>query len=329
MRVKKKSLLADILNSLTKCFVVLVIVILLVIVFSGVRSVKSGNVALIFRFGELVGDTYEEQVHEPGLLFAFPYIIDEVVIVPVAKAYTTVETITEDKVSTKDEDERAVAEMRSELLALDNNADINFADKYITLVYPERTCLLDYFSRLSTVFVRGTSACLDRIKASEWHIDQTIEELLEGGTISSKYTDYTKRLSDLELFLANSCTIHFDSLGQGLSGKKLGGMFNFRSKHMVSYCENLDLLRDDMDAYRKTGYRVIITAENQTAAKNLCEILCDRGERAVVEAENGEFSIKDLPRGIALVRWKQYVKGYELTTPRIAVLTTCPESREQ
>lgn len=82
MRVKKKSLLADILNSLTKCFVVLVIVILLVIVFSGVRSVKSGNVALIFRFGELVGDTYEEQVHEPGLLFAFPYIIDEVVIVP-------------------------------------------------------------------------------------------------------------------------------------------------------------------------------------------------------------------------------------------------------
>ena len=82
MKQKKKSLLADILTSLTRCFVVLVIGILLVIGFSGVRSVKSGNVALVFRFGKLVGDTYEEQVHQPGLLFAFPYIIDEVVMVP-------------------------------------------------------------------------------------------------------------------------------------------------------------------------------------------------------------------------------------------------------
>lgn len=82
MREKKQSLLADILNSLTKCFVVLVVLIVLVIGFSGVRSVKSGNVALVFRFGKLVGETYEEQVHQPGLLFAFPYIIDEVVMVP-------------------------------------------------------------------------------------------------------------------------------------------------------------------------------------------------------------------------------------------------------
>lgn len=82
MKEKKRSLLADILNSLTKCFVVLVVLIVLIIGFSGVRSVKSGNVALIFRFGKLVGESYEDQVHEPGLLFAFPYIIDEVVIVP-------------------------------------------------------------------------------------------------------------------------------------------------------------------------------------------------------------------------------------------------------
>ena len=50
---------------------------------SGVRIVKSGEVAVVLRFGKLVGNTYEEQVHEPGLFFAFPYIIDEVITVPV------------------------------------------------------------------------------------------------------------------------------------------------------------------------------------------------------------------------------------------------------
>ena len=228
----------------------------------------------------------------------------------------------------KSRDERAVAEMRSELLAIDSGADISFADKYITLVYPERTCLLDYFSRQSTVLIRGTSACFDRIKASEWHIDQTIEELLEGGTISSKYTDYTKRQPYFEEFLNSSVTVHFDSLGQGLSGKKLGGMFSFRTKHMVSYCENLELLCEDIETYKKTGYRVIITAENEASAKNLCSMLTERGISAIAEAETGEFTVDALPKKMVLVRWRQYVRGYEMTTPRIAVLSICPESRE-
>ena len=81
-RSNENALFTDILSSLTKYFKIAVIIMVLVICFSGVRFVKSGNVALVLRFGSLVGDTYEEQVHEPGLLLAFPYIIDEVVMVP-------------------------------------------------------------------------------------------------------------------------------------------------------------------------------------------------------------------------------------------------------
>ena len=80
--MKKNELFAQILTLVTKYLRVLVVLVILGICLSGVRIVKSGNVALILRFGQLVGDTYEEQVHEPGLLLAMPYIIDEVVIVP-------------------------------------------------------------------------------------------------------------------------------------------------------------------------------------------------------------------------------------------------------
>ena len=79
---KNSAVFADILSSLSKYFLIAVVVMILAICFSGVRFVRSGNVALILRFGNLLGDTYEEQVHEPGLLLAFPYIIDEVVMVP-------------------------------------------------------------------------------------------------------------------------------------------------------------------------------------------------------------------------------------------------------
>lgn len=80
--MKKKTLFGDILQSVSRYFLILVILVAVGIACSGIRIVESGNVALILRFGKLVGDTPEEQIHEPGLLLAFPYIIDEVVIVP-------------------------------------------------------------------------------------------------------------------------------------------------------------------------------------------------------------------------------------------------------
>lgn len=79
---KKKTLFADILGSLTKYFVILVAVVVVCIAMSGIKIVDSGNVAVVLRFGKIVGNNYEEQVHKPGLLLAFPYIIDEVVMIP-------------------------------------------------------------------------------------------------------------------------------------------------------------------------------------------------------------------------------------------------------
>ena len=78
----KKSFWEDVLSTLSRCFAVLVVLVVACIALSGVRMVKSGEVAVILRFGKLVGETPQEQIHQPGLLFCFPYFIDEVVTVP-------------------------------------------------------------------------------------------------------------------------------------------------------------------------------------------------------------------------------------------------------
>ena len=88
-KAKKNGVFADILTTVTKYFLILVIAVIVLICVSGIKVVKSGEVAIILRFGKLVGDTYEEQVHEPGLLFAFPYIIDEVITVPTENVMET------------------------------------------------------------------------------------------------------------------------------------------------------------------------------------------------------------------------------------------------
>lgn len=61
------------------------IVVVIGILCSGITFVQPDEVALILRFGKLVGDTPAEQIHKPGLLLAFPYLIDQVVRVPVKR----------------------------------------------------------------------------------------------------------------------------------------------------------------------------------------------------------------------------------------------------
>ncbi|MCK4257833.1 MAG: FtsH protease activity modulator HflK [Halanaerobiales bacterium] len=55
------------------------LIIIVGLLFSGVTFVQPSEVALILRFGKLVGNTPAEQIHQPGLLFAFPYLVDQVI----------------------------------------------------------------------------------------------------------------------------------------------------------------------------------------------------------------------------------------------------------
>ncbi len=54
---------------------------------SGVTAVKADEVAIVMRFGRIVGDSPGDRIHGPGLLWALPRPIDEVVRVQVEKVH--------------------------------------------------------------------------------------------------------------------------------------------------------------------------------------------------------------------------------------------------
>ena len=197
----------------------------------------------------------------------------------------------------------------------------------MTLIYPERQSLLDYFPAGSPVFIRNTQAVYDRLKSSEWLMNQNITELLEGGTLAGKYAEYSKPQAAFERFCDTCITLHLDSLSSGLTGRRLGGLFGFRTKHVVSYAGKFQLLCDDLDSYTRGGFRVLLAAENETAAKNTYELLEDKDFKVYLSRGGGEFTISTLPPGSVLVLVGAGIRGYELTVPKIAVLSTEPEGR--
>lgn len=217
-----------------------------------------------------------------------------------------------------------IMEMTGEVTAIDGlngeSGSLKFIDKYITLVYPERCSLFDYLDGRSVVAVKGTNAIAERLKGAEWHQNQVIEELLEGGTIAPKYTDYSKPSVQYELFCDRNVTLHTDSITQGLSGKNTSGVFYFRTKQTVSYDEKTDLLLEDVEQYIASNYSIAILCENEVFAKNICGLFKEKGMTASIEPDNIE------PQGIG-VYWKTQFKGYELASARVAVLSTDGEGR--
>jgi len=62
---------------LTVCFAVVLIAL------SGVYRVESSQIAVVLRFGKLLGGSGEKQIKKPGLHFALPFFIDRVIKIPV------------------------------------------------------------------------------------------------------------------------------------------------------------------------------------------------------------------------------------------------------
>ena len=66
----------------------------------------------------------------------------------------------------KSSDEKVCESLLREMAALKGEiAEIGFIDKYVSLIYPEKSCLLDYFAERALVIVRSSAAVNDRIKA--------------------------------------------------------------------------------------------------------------------------------------------------------------------
>ncbi len=214
-------------------------------------------------------------------------------------------------------DDRAREELQGELAVLEGGGDVRFADKYFLLADAGRECLLSYFSPKTVTVLRGTNAIFDRLKASLWHRDEAVKQLLEVGAISPTLADFGKNAMALEHFLDGAVPLYLDSIAEGLSGKRLGGLYHFKSKHTPAYGENTELLLEDAAAYTETGRRVILLAESEAQATCTAKMLAEQG--FVVRLATG---VDALPaRGEILVEWRESALGFELSASEIAVLS--------
>lgn len=216
--------------------------------------------------------------------------------------------------------DHTIDQLSAELEAIDGGTELRFIDKYISTVYPEKECLLDYFPKKAVVVCEEFAALSERIKSYEWHQKQAVTSLLEEGAIAASGAEYGKWRDDFLYFVGGHAGVITDSFMSSVPEIKITSEYSLVTKQTVSYSENLELLSDDLASYRKSGFRVVILCENEIMAKNL---------RGILEEKSGAFPVikpgEDIPDGTdTVITYGINIAGFELTASRFAVMSTYP-----
>lgn len=207
--------------------------------------------------------------------------------------------------------EKLEAELREELEALKNGNEPFAPDKYISVIYPEKECLLDYFDEDTLVIVSELNAVNDRIKSNDFQMRETVQSLIETGAISGQNAGYAKCIDDFNYFIMCRATLYCNMFTSSMD--RLSGMFSIRCKQNVSYKDNLSLLLEDLEHFISLGYRINILTENDTVSKKICEVLLEHSIASTVNQE-GKVGIPNLLSGINL-------PGFELPSSKYVCLS--------
>ncbi len=208
--------------------------------------------------------------------------------------------------------------LASELEAINSGLELRFADKYISLIYEDHECLLDYFGEHSVVLCKDYNACLERVKSFEWHNKQNVTSLLEEGLISGSIACYGGDYENFSKFVSTHSGVIADSFMSSIADMRFAAIFSMSTKQTVSYSDNFELLIDDLRSYIKSGYHTVLLCDNEIMARNLSLMLEKENISAPIVDE--EFSFTDgvttvIRHGIAL-------SGFELTASKYALLST-------
>ncbi len=211
----------------------------------------------------------------------------------------------------KSKSDKLTDELRAEREAVVTDTDSFSLDKYISCIYPERECFLDYFGKDTLVIVRELNSVNDAIKAVEFRNKETSEALISSGQMLGAYSEYSKWGDDFISFCAQRSTVYCNTFTSNI--ERLSGMYSIKSKQTVSYRENVPLLLEDLDHYISAGFKINILTENDTVSKKMCEVLLDAGISSEMNAQP-RTGIPNFVSGMNL-------PGYELTFSKYVCLS--------
>ena len=223
------------------------------------------------------------------------------------------------KLGTTEGDHAHAAEiLTGELAVLESGLEMDFADKYLPLLYPEGHCLMDYFSGM--MVIRSSQSCENKADACAALLSQSVTDMLAAGELFAMKQNrgYIREWNAIADAASVMPTVYIDAF---TSGGLPAYTYNFSASHIPAYAGNMALLREDLENYRKNGYRTIIVCATEPEQAEMIRTLSDEGYTAAPADRAGEdfFTAGGTQPPVAVL-CGEFSAGFDLLSPKFALL---------
>ncbi len=218
--------------------------------------------------------------------------------------------------------ENAKAELEKELAALEQDTSHSFFDRFISLIYPQKECLINYFCEDSCVIFCDTSSVKQRASEAQSGSNEIVTGLIESGILPSHLADFYAPVSVIDRFAKEHQAINIDPFIMSHLSEE-GGIYNFQSKGISFANHSLGVVIDELKYFVDNKYRSVLVCQTETEAKTSIKTLNEM-EIPAFSVQDKDFSA--LKEGCIGVLCDSFPDGYELPSSKFALVVLSSRS---
>ncbi len=217
--------------------------------------------------------------------------------------------------------ENARTELEKELGSLEDGSSHPFFDRFISLIYPQKECLVNYFDSDSCVIFCDTASVRQRASEAQAGNNEIVTSLIESGILPSHLADFSAPVSLIDKFAKEHQAINIDSFIMSHLSEE-GGIYNFQSKGISFANHSLGVVIDELKYFVDKKYKTVLVCQTETEAKSSIKTLNEM-EIPAYSVQDRDFS--SLKEGGVGIICDSFPDGYEIPSSKLAlvVLSSC------
>lgn len=190
--------------------------------------------------------------------------------------------------------------------------------KFILSFTDEIEWFTDYFPKDETVFVLDEpDRIMERMELISYEYEESMKNRLEGGYVVVSQTKLMRPIAEVYKNMQSSRLMLLSSLDYKPKMLKPADYLRIDARSISSYNNSFEYLADDINKYKRTGYRVVLVCNSRTRAARIVADLEELGTQSYFSEDYD----KEIMPGTVMVTYGNIHRGFEYPLIGFVIIT--------
>lgn len=190
--------------------------------------------------------------------------------------------------------------------------------KFILSFTDEIEGFTDYFPKDETVFVLDApDRIMERMELISYEYEESMKNRLEGGYVVASQTKLMRPIAEVYKNMQSSRLMLLSSLDYKPKMLKPADYLRIDARSISSYNNSFEYLADDINKYKRTGYRVVLVCNSRTRAARIVADLEELGTQSYFSEDYD----KEIMPGTVMVTYGNIHRGFEYPLIGFVIIT--------